>query len=127
MYSRPMNKGHHDLPMKAPSHPGEMIDAALDKLGLPVAEAAKALGVSRQALYNLIAGRSGVTAEMALRLEKLLGRTAKTWLAMQLDYDLALAEIASREEAVEGSALRLHAARRAALRKRQVQRAARTA
>jgi addiction module HigA family antidote len=55
----------------------------------PASEAAKSLGVTRQQLHNLIAGRSAVTTEMAVRLEKALGSTAETWVQMQMNYDLA--------------------------------------
>ncbi len=75
--------------MKNPSHPGGLIKSDLDELGLSVVEAAKALGISRQQLHSVIAGRAGVTPEMALRLEKALGSTADTWLRMQINYDLA--------------------------------------
>jgi antitoxin HigA-1 len=75
--------------MKNPSHPGSLIRADLDELGLSVMEAAQALGVSRQQLHAVISGRAGVTPEMAVRLEKALGSTADTWLRMQMNYDLA--------------------------------------
>ena len=75
--------------MKNPSHPGNLIKADIDELGLSVVEAAKALGISRQQLHSVIVGRAGVTAEMAIRLEKALGSTADTWLRMQMNYDLA--------------------------------------
>lgn len=77
------------MPMKNPCHPGELIKADLDELGLSIVEAAKALGVSRQQLHNVIAGRAGVTPEMAVRLEKAVGSTADTWLRAQMNYDLA--------------------------------------
>jgi antitoxin HigA-1 len=75
--------------MKNPSHPGSLIKSDLDELGLSVVEVAKALGISRQQLHSVIAGRAGVTPEMAVRLEKALGSTADTWLRMQMNYDLA--------------------------------------
>jgi addiction module HigA family antidote len=77
------------LRMKNPAHPGELIAETLKELGVSVTAAAKGLGITRQQLHNLIAGRSGVTAEMAVRLEKALGSTADTWLRMQMNYDLA--------------------------------------
>ncbi len=77
------------MEMKNPVHPGELVKACLDDLGLSVAEAAKGLGITRQQLHNVIAGRSNVTPEMAIRLEKALGGTADTWLRMQMNYDLA--------------------------------------
>ncbi len=57
--------------------------------GLSVMDAAKALGISRRQLHAVIAGRAGVTPEMAIRLEKALGSTADTWLRMQMNCDLA--------------------------------------
>ncbi len=77
------------MPMKNPPHPGRGLKDDIDALGLTVAEAAGALGVTRQQLYNVIAGRSGITPEMALRLEKGVGSTADAWLGMQAAYDLA--------------------------------------
>lgn len=79
------------MPMKNPLHPGKLIKADIDALGLSIVEAARGLGISRQQLHNVIAGRAGVTPEMALRLEKALGSTADTWLRIQLNYDLAQA------------------------------------
>ncbi len=77
------------LPMKNPAHPGELIGETLAELDVSITKAAKGLGITRQQLHNLISGRSGVTAEMAIRLEKALGSTADTWLRMQMNYDLA--------------------------------------
>jgi addiction module HigA family antidote len=77
------------MPTRPPAHPGERIADALNELGLSVAIAAKALGVSRQQLHNVIAGRQGVSPEMALRLEKALGGAAQEWLAAQSNFDLA--------------------------------------
>jgi antitoxin HigA-1 len=77
------------MPMKNPSHPGKLIKADIDELGLSIVEAAKGLDISRQQLHSVIAGRAGVTPEMAIRLEKALGSTADTWLRMQMNYDLA--------------------------------------
>ena len=49
--------------MKNPVHPGELVKANLEELGLSVAAAAKALGVTRQQLYNVIGGKSAVTPD----------------------------------------------------------------
>jgi antitoxin HigA-1 len=75
--------------MKNPCHPGSLIKADIDELGLSLVDAAKGLGVSRQQLHSVIAGRASVTPEMAVRLQKALGSTADTWLRMQMNYDLA--------------------------------------
>ncbi len=75
--------------MKNPVHPRELVKANLDELGLSVAVAAEALRVTRQRLYNVIGGKSVVTPEMAVRLEKAFGGSADMWLKMQAAYDLA--------------------------------------
>ena len=76
------------MPMRNPPHPGRGLKDDIDALGLTMAEAADALGITRQQLYNVINGKSGITPEIALRLEKGLGGTAEAWLAMQAAYDL---------------------------------------
>jgi len=73
------------MEMKNPVHPGQLVNACLEELGLSVAEAAKGIGISRQQLHNVIAERSSVTAEMAIRFEKAFGSTADTWLRMQMN------------------------------------------
>jgi addiction module HigA family antidote len=76
--------------MKNPPHPGLHVRYdCLDPLGLSVTEGAKALGVSRQALNNLVNGKSGISPEMAVRLSKAFGGTPAVWLRMQMNYDLA--------------------------------------
>ena len=80
------------MPMKNPPHPGRSIrTACLEPLGLSISEGAKILGVTRQALNNVISARSGISPEMAIRLTKAFGSTEETWLRMQLAYDLAAA------------------------------------
>ena len=64
----------------------------LKPLGLSVAERAKVLGVTPQAMNNLVSGKAGISAEMAIRLEKAFGGGAETWLLTQATYDLAQAE-----------------------------------
>ena len=77
------------MPMKNPSHPGDIIRGCLDELGVTVTDGAKALGVTRAALSRLINRKAGVSAEMAVRLEKAIGSSAAFWLRLQLNYDLA--------------------------------------
>ena len=76
--------------MKNPPHPGRIVrEDCLVPLGLTVTEGARILGITRQALNNLVNGKSGVSPEMAVRLAKAFGSDAETWLRMQLNYDLA--------------------------------------
>ena len=78
--------------MKNPPHPGRSIrTACLEPLGLSVTEGAKILGVTRQALNNVVNGKAAISPEMAIRLAKAFGSTAETWLRMQVAYDLAAA------------------------------------
>ena len=90
------------MPMKNPPHPGISVRInCLEPLGLSIAEAAKALGVTRQALNNIVSGKSGISPEMAIRLSKAFGSSPETWLGMQLDYDLAQARLHEGEIHVE--------------------------
>lgn len=50
------------------------------------------LGITRQAMNNLVSGKAGISAEMAIRLEKAFGGGVETWLRMQAAYDLAQAK-----------------------------------
>ena len=77
------------MPMKAPPHSGLGIRDDIDALGLTIAEAAAGLGITRQQLYNLVNGRSGITPEMAVGLEKALGGSAAHWMRLQNAYEIA--------------------------------------
>ncbi len=77
------------MPMRNPPHPGEIVRRqCLEPLGLSVTEAARGLGVTRQALSDLVNGKAGVSVEMAIRLSKAFGSSPETWLGMQMAYDL---------------------------------------
>jgi addiction module HigA family antidote len=77
------------MDMYDPPHPGEIIrEDCLKPLGLSVTAAAEWLGISRQSLSEVLNGHNGVSAEMAIRLEKAGWSTAETWLGVQLKYDL---------------------------------------
>ena len=77
------------MPMKNPCHPGLLVKADLEAMGLTIAETAKGLGITRQQLYRIVNGECAITPEMAVRLEKAIGSTADMWLRMQMNYDLA--------------------------------------
>ena len=77
------------MPMYNPPHPGEVLkEVCLDSLGLSVTRAAKGLGVTRQALSDLVNGKAAVSVDMALRLSKAFGSTPELWLGLQRAYDL---------------------------------------
>ena len=80
------------MPMKNPPHPGRSIkDACLDPLNLDVTRAAEVLGVARHTLSRVIHGHSGISPDMAIRLEKAGWSTADHWLHLQTAHDLARA------------------------------------
>jgi addiction module HigA family antidote len=90
------------MPMKNPPHPGRSIkDACLDPLGLTVTEGAKVLGITRNTLSRVINGQSGISAEMAIRLEKAGWSNADHWLRLQTAYELAEARRHGDRIAVE--------------------------
>jgi antitoxin HigA-1 len=79
--------------MKNPPHPGRIIrQECIEPLGLTITEAAARLGVTRQALNNVINGKAGVSPEMSIRLSKAFGSKPDVWLGLQMEYDLAEAE-----------------------------------
>jgi addiction module HigA family antidote len=79
--------------MKNPPHPGLSVrHDCLEALGISVTEGAKILGVTRQALNNLVNCKAAISPEMAIRLDKAFGGGAETWLRLQASYDLARAE-----------------------------------
>lgn len=78
--------------MHSPPHPGRIVrQECLEPLGLSVTDAAKALGVSRVALSELVNERRGVSPEMAIRLAQAFGGSPEVWAGLQLDFDLARA------------------------------------
>ena len=80
------------MAMHSPPHPGRVVrQECLEPLGLTVTDAAKVLDVSRLSVSNLVNGKSGISPEMAIRLEKAFGSSADAWLRLQAAYDLAKA------------------------------------
>ena len=90
------------MPMKNPPHPGNLIRTEiLDALGLNVSRASEILKVRRATLSDLLHGKSSLTPEMALRIEKAFGPHMDHLLRMQLAYDVAKARKHSHEIDVE--------------------------
>ena len=80
------------MPMTNPPHPGLSVrHDCIEPLDLTITEAAEILDVSRQTVNNLVNGKCGVSAIMAIRLAKAFGGNAETWLRLQMAYDLAQA------------------------------------
>ena len=73
-----------------PPHPGLYVrHSCLESLNLSVTEAARKLGISRKQLSDIVNCRSGISPEMAIRLDKGFGGSADTWYRLQATYDLA--------------------------------------
>ena len=88
--------------MHNPPHPGEIVrHECLEPLGLTVTRAAQGLGVTRQALSELVNEKAGVSVEMSIRLSRAFGSTPETWLGMQTAYDLWHARERAKEIEVE--------------------------
>lgn len=80
------------MTMHNPPHPGGVVRRqCLEPLELSVTEAAKGLGVTRQAFSDLVNERAGISVDMAIRLSKAFGSTAEMWIGLQTAYDLAQA------------------------------------
>ena len=76
--------------MHSPPHPGDFIRTEiLEPLALTVSAAATVLGVSRPALSALLNGRSDLSGDMALRIEKAFGVRMDTLMRMQSAWDIA--------------------------------------
>jgi len=72
-----------------PVHPGEIIkEDILPSVGLSVTAAAKALGVSRQMLHEILAERRPLSAIMCLKVSRLFGGSPEVWMRLQATYDL---------------------------------------
>ena len=76
-----------------PVHPGEILkEDILPSVGLSVMAAAKALGVSRQMLHDILAERRPLSAVMCLKIARLVGGSPEFWMRLQASYDLKMAE-----------------------------------
>ena len=77
------------MPMKNPPHPGGLVRRqCIEPMGLTITAAA-ALGVTRTTLSELVNEKRGISPAMAVRLSKVFGGSAETWLTQQALYDLA--------------------------------------
>lgn len=90
------------MPMLKPPHPGELIRTEIIKaLGLSMSKAAEILKVRRATLSDLLNGKTALTADMALRIEKAFGPDMDHLLQMQLTYDVAKTRQRARKIAIK--------------------------
>ncbi len=90
------------MAMQNPPHPGGLVRRqCLQPLGLTVTAAANGLGVTRQALSDLVNEKAGISVEMAIRLSKAFGSSPEMWLSLQLAHDLWKARDRASEIEVE--------------------------
>lgn len=96
-----------DVPMSAiknPMHPGEFLkEAYMKPEGWTIASLSRHLDVSESALSRLVNGKASVSVDMAIKLSDKLGRTAQSWLTMQMNYDLAQWDERDRWSKVKGA------------------------
>ena len=90
------------MPMKNPPHPGSLIKTeVIEALGLSVSKAAEILQVRRATLSDLLNGKSALTPDMALRIEKAFGPEMDHLLRMQLAYDVSKTREHAKNIAIE--------------------------
>lgn len=88
------------MAMLNPPHPGRTIrEDCVNASGLSITQAADGLGVIRQTLSNLLNEKSGISPEMAVRLEKFGWSKADHWMRLQMNYDLA--QVRAREHEIQ--------------------------
>ena len=74
---------------RPPTHPGEMLlEEFLEPMGMSQAELARQLEKTPASINEVIKGKRGVSAELALKLSQLLGTTPEFWLNLQMDWEL---------------------------------------
>jgi len=77
--------------MHNPAHPGEIVQEYMEGFGLTVSALAAHLRITRANLSRMIHGKTGVSAEMAVRLSEAFGTSPEVWIRLQANYDLARA------------------------------------
>ena len=96
--------------MYNPPHPGEVLrDGVFNGTDITVTDFADRLGVSRVTLSRVLNGKSGISADMAVRLAAALGGSAESWLTMQAVYDLSIAEKSLKRQVAKIEPLKIAA------------------
>jgi addiction module HigA family antidote len=79
-----------------PVHPGEVLrEEFMNPMGLSANALSKALGVTAARVNDIVRKRRGVTADTAMRLARYFGGDARSWLNLQMNFDLRTAELTS--------------------------------
>lgn len=76
----------------APIHPGEHLAEFLEEYGLSQYRAARDMAVPPRRINEIVHGKRAISADTALRLERYFGTSARYWLNLQAQYDLARTE-----------------------------------
>ena len=96
--------------MYNPPHPGEVLrDGVFNGSDITVTDFADRLGVSRVTLSRVLNGKSGISADMAVRLAAALGGSAESWLTIQAAYDLSIAEKSLKRQVAKIEPLKIAA------------------
>lgn len=82
-------------------HPGEFLSEEMEAQGLKQVELAKELGLSKTEINLVVHGKRGITVPLAIKLEKVLGVRAETWMNLQMKFDIDL-ERKKNEEGLKG-------------------------
>ncbi len=87
---------------RKPTHPGEFIqEDILNELGFSQGQLAKALGVSRKTINELVNKKRGLSPDMALRIGKFTSTNPKTWMNLQNSWDLWIASRSKDAKSIE--------------------------
>jgi addiction module HigA family antidote len=78
-------------PVHPPIHPGEILADELAEIGVSQSELARALGVPRSRISEIIRGVRPITADTGLRLSRYFGMSDGFWINLQADYDTQVA------------------------------------
>ena len=76
-----------------PIHPGEILrEDFLRPMGISINRLARDLDVPPNRIHGIVHGSRAITADTALRLGTYFGVSPETWLDLQTDYDLRVAQ-----------------------------------
>jgi addiction module HigA family antidote len=79
-------------------HPGEFLNEEMDARGLKQVDLANELGLSKTEINLVVHGKRGITVALAIKLEKVFGISAETWMNLQIKYEIDLVKKKHNEE-----------------------------